>query len=388
MALAVAQEQLTPRLVIGQIKLVNFKSYGNERVIGPFHHQFSSVVGPNGSGKSNTIDAMLFVFGKRGKRIRAPKVADLIHSSKNCQPDKAKVTVHFAEVIDNDDGSFKEVEGSKFTVAREATKQNTSKYFLNGKHADVKAVTDKLREKDIDLDHNRFLILQGEVESISMMKPKAQNENEEGLLEYLEDLIGSNTYEEPIEKATKILDEVSEIRASAMTRLRAAEKDKEALEGPRKEAEEYVKAEASLFENRARSAQLQRYQGVKTCESAKKAMEEAQKRLEEVRVSLKDEEKEVKQLDKQIGEMEKELKKVRKQLEMERNEFQKFEEKDTQLTEDRKHQENKMRQLEADIRTQKQKRENFIEAEKDLKSQIPNGEFALQAAEKELQAAE
>merc|ERR1719324_2085059 len=134
-----------------------------------------------------------------------------------------------------------------------------------------------------------------------MMKPKAQNENEEGLLEYLEDLIGSNTYEEPIEKATKVLDEISEVRASAMTRLRAAEKDKEALEGPRKEAEEYVKAEASLFENRARSAQLQRYEGVKTCDAAKAAMEEAQKKLEEVRFTLKDEEKEVKQLDKQIA---------------------------------------------------------------------------------------
>merc|ERR1719240_2407342 len=97
-----------------------------------------------------------------------------------------------------------------------------------------------------------------------------------------------------------------------MTRLRAAEKDKEALEGPRKEAEEYVKAEASLFENRARSAQLQRYEGVKTCDSAKLAMDEAQKKLEEVRFQLKDEEKEVKQLDKQIGEMDKEIKKARK----------------------------------------------------------------------------
>ena len=32
---------------------------------------FSSVVGPNGSGKSNVIDAMLFVFGKRAKQVRA-----------------------------------------------------------------------------------------------------------------------------------------------------------------------------------------------------------------------------------------------------------------------------------------------------------------------------
>lgn len=32
----------------------------------------------------------------------------------------------------------------------------------------------------------------GQVEQIAMMRPKALNANEEGLLEYLEDIIGSN----------------------------------------------------------------------------------------------------------------------------------------------------------------------------------------------------
>lgn len=35
-------------------------------------------------------------------------------------------------------------------------------------------VTTLLKARGIDLDNNRFLILQGEVEQISMMKPKAQ----------------------------------------------------------------------------------------------------------------------------------------------------------------------------------------------------------------------
>ena len=112
-----------------------------------------------------------------------------INGSKNCQPETCKVTVHFAEVIDNDDDTYEKVKNSEFTVARLATKQNTSRYYFRDvgekkEHgSDVTTVTEKLKEKDIDLDHNRFLILQGEVESISMMKPKAQNENEEGLLE-------------------------------------------------------------------------------------------------------------------------------------------------------------------------------------------------------------
>ena len=86
----------TPRLMITEMVLENFKSYAGVQRVGPFHkvcgqytpltfsrrtrtkeknrlsffQSFSSVVGPNGSGKSNVIDAMLFVFGKRAKQVR------------------------------------------------------------------------------------------------------------------------------------------------------------------------------------------------------------------------------------------------------------------------------------------------------------------------------
>jgi hypothetical protein len=43
----------TPRLMISQLTVENFKSYAGEAVIGPFHSRFSSVVGPNGSGNNN-----------------------------------------------------------------------------------------------------------------------------------------------------------------------------------------------------------------------------------------------------------------------------------------------------------------------------------------------
>jgi len=51
-----------------------------------------------------------------------------------------------------------------------------------------------LKAKGIDINNNRFLILQGEVEQISLMKPKTGDENRPGLLEYLEDIIGSNSF--------------------------------------------------------------------------------------------------------------------------------------------------------------------------------------------------
>ena len=60
---------------------------------------------------------------------------------------------------------------------------NQSKYDVDGKPATFKEVGALLRRKGIDLDTPRFLILQGEVEQIAMMKPKAPSPHEEGLLE-------------------------------------------------------------------------------------------------------------------------------------------------------------------------------------------------------------
>ena len=95
------------------------------------------------------------------------------------------------------------IEGSEFTVSRQVNRSSQSKYFLNNVVCDYQAVVTLLKAKGIDLDHNRFLILQGEVEQISLMRPKAQNANELGLLEYLEDLIGSEQHVETIEQLEK-----------------------------------------------------------------------------------------------------------------------------------------------------------------------------------------
>jgi structural maintenance of chromosome 4 len=89
---------------------------------------------------------------------------------------------------------FEVVPNSQFVVARTAFKDNTSFYSVNGRRVQFKEVAKLLRSHGIDLDHNRFLILQGEIEQIAMMKPKAPNEHESGMLEFLEDIIGTTRY--------------------------------------------------------------------------------------------------------------------------------------------------------------------------------------------------
>jgi structural maintenance of chromosome 4 len=60
---------------------------------------------------------------------------------------------------DNDEG-FDVVPNSELVVAREARRDNSSKYILNGKNSTFTDVTKLLKGKGVDLDNNRFLILQ------------------------------------------------------------------------------------------------------------------------------------------------------------------------------------------------------------------------------------
>ena len=89
--------------MIDRIILENFKSYHGIKEIGPLHKCFSAVVGPNGSGKSNLIESLLFVFGKRAKRMRLNKLSELIHSSSQYKEvSHAMVEVYFQEILDDE----------------------------------------------------------------------------------------------------------------------------------------------------------------------------------------------------------------------------------------------------------------------------------------------
>lgn len=248
------------RLTIHKLVLVNFKSYAGRQEIGPFHKSFSAIVGPNGSGKSNTIDALLFVFGYRASKMRQGKLSELIHNSAGKEGlETCSVEVWFREIVDlvsltvslppdlahrTQPGvdNFLLVPNSQLVVTRTAYRNNSSKYTINDKTSSFSEVTTLLKGKGIDLDHNRFLILQvrsqrcsfltkqGEVESIAQMKAKAQNEHEDGLLEYLEDIIGTTKYKEPIEQASQEVETLNEERGEKMNRLRVVEREKSSLE--------------------------------------------------------------------------------------------------------------------------------------------------------------
>ncbi|XP_046426199.1 structural maintenance of chromosomes protein 4 isoform X1 [Neodiprion fabricii] len=236
-----------PRIMITKIVNNNFKSYAGKQVIGPFHKCFSAIIGPNGSGKSNVIDSMLFVFGYRASKIRSKKISVLIHNSSehpNCS--SCTVAVHFQTIIDKPGHEYDIVPNSEIVISRTAFKDNSSFYQLNGRKVQFKEVAKVLRQCGVDLDYNRFLILQGEVEQIAMMKPKGQTSNDTGMLEFLEDIIGTVRYKEPLEKLSQKIELLTENRVEHLNRLQVVEKEKEELEEPMQHAVRYLKCENKI----------------------------------------------------------------------------------------------------------------------------------------------
>ena len=127
-----------------------------------------------------------------GLQLRLNKVSELIHNSTNHKNlAMARVCVHFQEIRDTvsltwclccdalmliitqtlqletysytllqGDETFEVIPESHFTVSRTAHRNNSSDYYIDEKKSNFTEVTKLLKSKGIDLDNNRFLILQ------------------------------------------------------------------------------------------------------------------------------------------------------------------------------------------------------------------------------------
>lgn len=78
------------------------------------------------------------------------------------------------------------------------------------------------------------------------MKAKAANEHEDGLLEYLEDIIGTSKYKTPIEESATEVEALNEICMEKSGRVQHVEKEKNGLEDKKNKALAYIRDENDL----------------------------------------------------------------------------------------------------------------------------------------------
>jgi structural maintenance of chromosome 4 len=378
------------RVIIAKIVYENFKSYAGVQEVGPFHKNFSAVVGPNGSGKSNVIDGLLFVSGKRAKSLRQSKVSDLIHTSAE-HPDleHARVDVHFVEIHDDgtdtggdaDPETYRVIEGTELIVSRTAHRNNTSKYYVNGRATIFADVSKLLKRCGIDLDHNRFLILQGEVEQISMMKPKGQTVQEEGLLEYLEDIIGSHRFVEPIESAADELEVLNEERAEKLNRVRFVEKEKDSLERAKNEAESYIATDVQLRQQRGRLHQIYRRDAQRQADKAEAGRAAIVEELEAERAKLSGHDAEIRAAEDAVAEARAAHDTVQGELDEAKAEFSAYEARDVRHREDMKHLKDRERKAVAALARERKKLAEAETAQRDAAEEV--GKLTSKVAEEE-----
>lgn len=278
-------EQKERRLYIEKITVEDFKSYKGAHKIGPFGKGFNTIVGPNGSGKSNVIDCILFVLGFKAKKLRHSRAEDLIHSG---EPRPSKATVEI---------ELKDESGKSVSVARSVTNKGKSTYSINGETAQQERIFELMKGYNVDLVNNRFMILQGEIESISQMKAKGTGE-QIGLVEYLEEIVGTSGYIEEIKRAEEEVGIKSEVAARYRAEYQFSEKEVLYLQPKAQESKSRVHRFIEGAQSRIRTIESTREahaeektKAISTKEEATKAQTALRERKKEAEASIKADEK-------------------------------------------------------------------------------------------------
>ena len=88
------------------------------------------------------------------------------------------------------------------------------------------------------------------------MKPKGLTPHDTGMLEFLEDIIGSSRFQHPIEMLQQNVSELDEARIEKLNRVKLVEKEKDELEGPKNEAIAYLNLENEIVEKKNEAFQV------------------------------------------------------------------------------------------------------------------------------------
>ena len=181
-----------------------------------------------------------------------------------------------------------------------------------------------------------------------------------GMLEFLETIMGTSRFKEPIEQLAKRVEELSELRTEKLNRVKLVEKEKDELEGPMKEALGYIRLENEKVE--IMHKQRQRYivdseKNIVHAVKKKEAIDASVSHLNEQQKEIVDRKKEKQG---EIKEKGKSYEKLQKELDENKEKFDQFEKEDHGLREDMKNANVKRKKIKQDVEVDKTKREKLV----------------------------
>ena len=259
---------------------------------------------------------------------------------------------------------------------------------MNGKESNFTVVTTLLRERGIDLDHKRFLILQGEVESIAQMKPKAANEHDDGLLEYLEDIIGTSRYKTPIEDSAAEVETLNEVCIEKSGRVQHVEKEKKSLEDKKNNALAYIRDENNLTTKQSALYQIYINECGDNIAVGEEAIGQMQAQLDEELEKHQGNEEGIKQFEQQYREGQKEYEAIDQETQAFLREIAKLDQENVKFEEKKKFLTGKQKKFEKIISISEVAAIEAQSTIEDCAAEIRNSAHELAAMEKRMKAEE
>ncbi|XP_076430339.1 structural maintenance of chromosomes protein 4 isoform X2 [Peromyscus maniculatus bairdii] len=192
-----------------------------------------------------------------------------------------------------------------------------------------------------------------------MMKPKGQTEHDEGMLEYLEDIIGCGRLNEPIKVLCRRVEILNENRGEKLNRVKMVEKEKDALEGEKNIAIEFLTLENEIFKKKNHICQYYIYDLQKRIAEMKTQKEKIHEDTKEITERSNMLSNEMKAKNSAVKDIEKKLNKVTKFIEENKEKFTQLDLEDVQIREKLKHATSKAKKLEKQLQKDKEKVEEL-----------------------------
>lgn len=181
------------------------------------------------------------------------------------------------------------------------------------------------------------------------MKSKAGNEHEDGLLEYLEDIIGTSKYKTPIDEAAREVEELNDLCAEKSNRVQIVEKEKNNLEDKKNKAIAYIRDENELSMKNAALYQIHMSNFEDNIAVTEEAVTQIQARLDEELAKHQGSEELIKKLEKEYARGSKEFEAQDKETQRIVKEMARFEQERVKFDEKRKFLLDKRKKLEKTI---------------------------------------
>lgn len=309
-------------MVLKEIFIKGFKSFADPVRL-EVSDRVTVVVGPNGSGKSNVVDAIRWVLGEQSmKEIRAQEREDVVFWGNEKRP---PAQYAYVELVFEDNGN-------KVSIARELSRDGTSRYLLNGDEVRLKDLRELLMAHGFG--KNPYSIIgQGQIDKIVSATP-------ESLRAIIEEIAGIGIYREKKKEALAKLD-ATQINLSRITDvLFEVDKNRKSLYLKAKRAERYLEYSQEL-----ENVKKEYYGGVYRLETQRLADMESY--FNELNISLKEKLKQLAQLEMNWSTLREEFNQIDVEMESYTKTLEEFKIREDQLREIREKFTKKLNELES-----------------------------------------